>query len=114
MTSTGSVDPAWTDRADDEAGFVNQRATDGVNYFETARLSANVVRHQDPATNSMTVYSYRVAACNSAGPSPYSNVATVEPASTGGGNGRRSGGGRGDAAVDAGPFMTGLMLAAAH
>jgi hypothetical protein len=114
MTSTGSVDLAWTDRADDEAGFLVERTTDGVNYVETARLSANVVRYQDPTTNSMTVYSYRVAAYNSAGPSQYSNVATVKPASTGGGNGARSGGGNGGGAVDAWLFMTGLLLAAAH
>ena len=75
MTSTGSVNLSWIDRADDEAGFEIERTTDGVNFDETARLSANVARYQDATTNSVTVYSYRVAAYNSAGHSPYSNVA---------------------------------------
>jgi len=109
ITSTGSVDLAWTDRADDEAGFLVERTTDGVNYNETARLSANVVRYQDPTTNSMTVYSYRVAAYNSSGQSPFSNVATVKPASSGGGSGGHSGSGGGSA--DLWLVMIGLMLA---
>jgi peptidyl-Asp metalloendopeptidase len=112
MTSAGSVNLAWTDRADDEAGFKIERTTDGVNYVETARLSANVDRYQDLTTNSMTVYSYRVAAYNSAGQSPYSNVATVKPATTGGGSGDHSGSGGGS--VDMWLVITGLMLAVAH
>jgi peptidyl-Asp metalloendopeptidase len=112
MTSTGGVDLAWTDRADDEAGFMIERTTDGVNYVETARLSANVVRYQDLTTNSMTVYSYRAAAYNSAGQSPYSNVATVRPASTGGGSGGH--GGSGGGSVELWFVVTGLMLAVAQ
>jgi hypothetical protein len=110
MTSTGKVDLAWTDRADDEVGFIIQRTTDGVTYTEIARLSANVDRHSDSTTNSMTVYSYRVAAYNSAGQSPYSNVATVRPPSSGGGGH----GGNGGGTVDAWLVITGFMLVLAH
>ncbi|RPI16213.1 MAG: hypothetical protein EHM60_02495 [Lysobacterales bacterium] len=112
MTSTGSVDLTWTDHADDEAGFVVERTTDGVSFVQMARLSANVNRHSDGTTNLMTVYSYRVAAYNSAGQSPYSNVATVR-ATPGGddGGGQR---GKGGGAADAWLVIAGLVLLLAH
>jgi hypothetical protein len=112
MTSTGSVDLAWTDRADDEAGFMIERTTDGVNFIQTARLSANVNRHADCTTNSMSAYSYRVAAYNSAGQSPYSNVATAKAKSGGDDGGGHSGNGGGT--VDAWLVIAGLMLILAH
>ncbi|HSW34456.1 MAG TPA: hypothetical protein VLH36_12665, partial [Steroidobacteraceae bacterium] len=112
MTSTGSVDLAWTDRADDEAGFMIERTTDGVNFIQTARLSANVNRHADCTTNSMSAYSYRVAAYNSAGQSPHSNVATAKAKSGGDDGGGHSGNGGGT--VDAWQVIAGLMLILAH
>jgi hypothetical protein len=112
MTSTGSVDLAWTDRANDEAGYMIERTTDGVNFVQTARLSANVTHHADFTTNSVTVYSYRVAAYNSAGQSPYSNVATAK--ATYGGNDGGGHGGNGGGTVDPWLVIAGLMLTLAH
>ena len=112
MTSTGSVDLAWTDRANDEAGYVIERTTDGVNFVQVARLSTNVTHHADVTTNSVSVYSYRVAAYNSAGQSPYSNVATAKAV-----YGRIDGdghGGNGGGAADAWLVIAGLMLTLAH
>jgi hypothetical protein len=110
MTSIGSVDLAWTDRAEDEAGFMIARTTDGVNYIEMARLSANANRHSDSTTNSLAVYSYRVAAYNSAGQSAWSNVATAKSISSDGGGHSGSGGG----AVDASLVIAGFVLILAH
>jgi hypothetical protein len=110
LTSTGKVDLAWTDLADDEVGFIIERTTDGVTFTEIARLSANVDRHSDSTTNSVTVYSYRVAAYNSAGQSPYSNIATVKPPSSGGGGHSGSGGGT----IDAWLIITGFMIVLAR
>lgn len=112
MTSTGSVDLAWTDRANDEAGYMIERTTDGVNFVQTARLSANVTHHADFTTNSITVYSYRVAAYNSAGQSPYSNIATAK--ATYGGNDGGGHGGNGGGTVDPWLVIAGLMLSLAH
>jgi hypothetical protein len=108
MTATGSVDLAWTDRADDEAGFMIERTTDGVNFVEMARLGANASRHSDGTTNQLSVYSYRVAAYNSAGQSPYSNVATARATPVGDHPGARRDTGGGT--VDAWLVLTGLML----
>jgi hypothetical protein len=112
MTSTGSVDLTWTDHADDEAGFVIERTTDGVSFVQIARLSANVNRHLDGTTNLMSVCSYRVAAYNSAGQSPYSNVATARatPGGDDGGGHRGKGGGTADAWL----VIAGLVLVLAH
>jgi hypothetical protein len=112
MSSTGSVALSWTDRANDEAGFLIERTTDGVNFTQTARLSANVTHHTDSTTNSITVYSYRVAAYNSAGQSQYSNVATAKATPVGDGGGGH--GGNGGGAVDAWLVMVGLVLALMH
>lgn len=73
----GEVNLSWEYGAVGAAGFKIERTTDGVNYVEVANVVAPGRDHQDRTVAPDTTYSYRVAAYNSAGLSPYSNVATV-------------------------------------
>jgi hypothetical protein len=78
---TDRIALAWTDAADNEAGFRLERAESGGGYAEIAVLPADTVAYSDTGLAADTTYSYRVYAFNSAGESAHSNSAsaTTEP-----------------------------------
>jgi Fibronectin type III domain len=83
--SSAGIELAWTDNADSETGFKIERGTDGVNFTEIGTTAANTAAYSDTGLSASTTYYYRVAATNSAGDSPYSNIAnaaTQAPAAT--------------------------------
>ncbi|MBE0598144.1 MAG: multicopper oxidase domain-containing protein [Desulfuromonadales bacterium] len=72
---------AWTDNANNETGFVIERAV-GNGAFAAyatvgARNNTGSVNYTDTAVVPGSSYTYRVMAQNSAGSSPYSNVSSV-------------------------------------
>ncbi|MFT3891907.1 MAG: fibronectin type III domain-containing protein [Anaerolineales bacterium] len=79
--NTNRVDLTWTDNSGNETGFTIERAlvTGGVTGAFTAidGVGANVTTYTDPTVLPSTTYAYRIFAYNTAGNSPYSNVATV-------------------------------------
>jgi hypothetical protein len=81
LTATAQAGPqvllAWTDNANNETGFVIERAV-GTGAFSTlATVGANVTSYTDVAVLAGNNYTYRVAAANAAGLSAYSNTASV-------------------------------------
>ena len=77
--NTTRIDLAWTDNASNETGFTIERAlvTNGVAGAFTAidGVGANITTYTDPTVSPNTRYAYRIFAYNTAGNSPYSNVA---------------------------------------
>ncbi|MBI4304536.1 MAG: fibronectin type III domain-containing protein [Chloroflexi bacterium] len=77
--SAAQVNLTWTDNANNESGFLIQRATN--NTFTagltTATVAANAVSYNDTTVAGATTYYYRVYATNSAGNSAASNMASV-------------------------------------
>jgi hypothetical protein len=67
----------WVDTSGEETGVSIERSRDGANYIEIATLGRNTTTFTDRTVEARTTYSYRLRASNSAGVSPYSNVATV-------------------------------------
>ena len=67
----------WSDNSYNEAGFVVERSTDGVNFTQIQSLGPNSTSFTDVPVALETTYSYRVYAFNYAGNSGYSNVASV-------------------------------------
>ena len=72
----------WTDNATNETGFIVQRSTDNfVTFTEIAAPAAftgtGAVSFIDPVVLPGTTYQYRVAAVNTAGPSAWTNIATL-------------------------------------
>jgi hypothetical protein len=81
LTATAQAGPqvalAWTDNADNETGFVIERAVNGGAFAQLATPAANAVAYIDSAVLAGSTYAYRVRAVNSGGPSDWSNTATV-------------------------------------
>lgn len=70
------LDLAWTDRSDNEAGFVVERSQDGgAGWVEVAWLGSGVTVFTDTALTPGMTYYYRVKAYNAVGDSPYTDVA---------------------------------------
>jgi fibronectin type 3 domain-containing protein len=86
--SSAQVDVTWADNSANETGFKLYRSTDGVNFFRTATLGANVVSYSDTGRPASTTFYYRVVSYNTEGNSADSNTmaattfppATVKPA----------------------------------
>ena len=76
--STGSnIDLDWTDNADNETGYILERAVNGGNFSIINNSPANSESFSDIVPLTDADYSYRVKAVNSAGESDYSNTASV-------------------------------------
>jgi hypothetical protein len=65
----------WTDNATDESGFHVERSADGVSFALVATLSAESASYLVAGLPAGSRCSFRVRAFNTAGASPYSNVA---------------------------------------
>jgi len=86
-TSSNNISLHWQDNANNESGFILERSTDGTSFTQFGALAANsqtAVEVVNPGTH----HWYRVAATNSFGRSPYSNIAeATTPAGGGTGGG---------------------------
>ncbi len=68
----------WQDRSTNEAAFVIERSTDGVDFAYAGSVGANVNTFIDRGLQSATFYYYRVSAWNNRGMSPVSVAASEE------------------------------------
>ena len=80
-TSSSSIDLSWTDNADNETGFLIERAPDNAGtpgtFAQIASVGANVVAFSNTLLNPSTRYWFRVRSYNSAQNSAYSNSANA-------------------------------------
>jgi hypothetical protein len=70
----------WQDNSDDELGFKIERNDNGAGFVQITTVGPDVTTYVDTTIVPGTVYSYRVAAFNAVGGSPYTNVVTNAPA----------------------------------
>lgn len=66
----------WKDNANNETGFVIERALDGVTFSALATVGTNVTSYSDAVAAGNT-YTYRVKALNAGGSSAFSNTSAV-------------------------------------
>jgi hypothetical protein len=64
----------WTDHANNETGFQVERSTSNANFAIIGTTAANATSFSDGTVTVGVAYYYRVAAFNTGGNSPYSNV----------------------------------------
>lgn len=75
---TGEVDLAWIDNSSNETNFTVERSNNGVTYTpQTTTLPANTTTYAS-MQNQPGLRWWRVRATNAAGPSAYSNVASLD------------------------------------
>ncbi len=72
------INLAWSDNADNEAGYILERSDDGASWSLVAYLPADSAAYRDGDLTESTVYSYRVVAVNGVSVSALSNVASAE------------------------------------
>jgi fibronectin type 3 domain-containing protein len=77
VLSSSSIRLSWLDNSSNESGFIIQRSTDGSRWTQIATVNANSTSYTSTGLQRRTRYYYRVVAVNSAGNSPYSNVASA-------------------------------------
>jgi phosphodiesterase/alkaline phosphatase D-like protein len=78
--SASQIDLAWTDNANNEAGFkIERRIGPRGSFVQLATVGANVTTYSDPGLTGGKEYFYRVRATNGAGDSGYSNTASAIP-----------------------------------
>lgn len=80
--SRSQVNLTWTDTSGNESGFRIERSTNGTNFQQIATVSANVTSFASTGLSRDRTYYYRVRSYNSAGSSPYSNVASARTLAT--------------------------------
>ena len=75
---SGVVQLFWLDDAENEAGFVIERSTDGASWqVLPTSLGANSTALNDPSALADQLYFYRARATNSSGVSEFSNIASA-------------------------------------
>jgi hypothetical protein len=79
---SGTIALSWLDTATDETGYRVERSSDGVTFGQIAQLGTGATAYGNSGLVAGAVYYYRVYAFNSAGPSPYSNVASAQTIAT--------------------------------
>ena len=67
----------WRDHAIDETSFSIERSLDGGQFLPIDATAPNITNYLDQGLAPSTLYYYRVQAINTAGPSDYSNIASV-------------------------------------
>ena len=77
--SASQINLTWSDNASNETGFVIERCQGAgcSNFAVVGTVGANVTSYNNTGLTASTSYSYRVAATNGAGTSPYSNTASA-------------------------------------
>ncbi len=99
--SQQSILLSWTNNAANNTGFAIEREAGSSGFSEIATVGSNIAQYADTGLIPNVLYSYRVAAFNNDGFSPYSNIATativavIPPSGGGGGNATVGGGGGG-------------------
>jgi uncharacterized protein len=68
----------WTDRSDDETGFLVERSTGNGSYESLATLDSGTTSFTDAQVSELGRYSYRVSAINEAGFSSSTNVVSAQ------------------------------------
>jgi Phage-related protein, tail component len=68
------INLTWTDHANNETGFQVERSTSNANFAIIGTAAANASSFSDGTVTAGVAYYYRVAAFNTGGNSPYSNV----------------------------------------
>lgn len=77
MVMEGGIHLTWADRSEDETEFVIERRDGDGDFTEVTRVPFDTTAHHD-APVATGPHSYRVAAVNEAGSSPYSEEIAVE------------------------------------
>lgn len=72
-----TVGLTWIDASTDETGFTLQRKAGGGNFAALATLPANATTYSDSTALPSTVYTYRLAAFNGNGTSPFTTSNTI-------------------------------------
>ncbi|MGH7393968.1 MAG: fibronectin type III domain-containing protein, partial [Candidatus Rokuibacteriota bacterium] len=81
--SNSQINLAWTDNADNEAGFKIERKTGTAGiYAEIATVGANVTSYSNTGLTENSKYFYRMRAFNAGGNSAYSNAANATTQAT--------------------------------
>jgi titin len=75
--SCSQINLAWQDNSDNEDLFRIERSENGTTFAEIDTVGPNVTSYSDTGLDESTTYWYRVRACNAAGCSGYSNVASA-------------------------------------
>lgn len=75
--SGSRIDLKWTDAADDETAFELERSLNGTTFIKIADIRFNTVAYADTGLLPRTRYWYRILSKNTAGRSPYSNIASA-------------------------------------
>jgi len=76
-TSPSSIRLAWSDRSSNEDRFEIEESRNGKTFRRVASVNPNTTSLTRFGLRAGTTYSYRVRACNSAGCSAYTNVASA-------------------------------------
>jgi RHS repeat-associated protein len=81
--SSTQIDLSWTDNADNETGFVIERALLGQSFSPVGTVAAGATKYVSTGLLANSQYQYRVQAVNYAGNSVYTNTATESTGQTG-------------------------------
>ncbi|HZL36658.1 MAG TPA: fibronectin type III domain-containing protein [Tepidisphaeraceae bacterium] len=76
------LDLSWTDNSAFADGYILQRSANGGPWVSLPELPSGTTSYNDTALSPNTAYSYRVQAVDTAGPSAFSNVATLTTPTT--------------------------------
>ncbi len=82
--SSSQIDLKWADNATNETAYAVERSTNGSTGWTvlTSTLAAGTTSYSATGLSASTTYYFRVKATNSAGSSPYSNVANATTSAT--------------------------------
>ena len=75
--SSSTINLAWTDNSNNEAGFKIERKLVSGTYAQITTVGANATTYADTGLNAATAYYYRVRATNATADSVYSNEAST-------------------------------------
>jgi hypothetical protein len=82
VASSTQINLTWTDNANNETGYLVERATGTGAFGQVASIAAGSTSYSSTGLTASTGYSFRVRATNSAGNSAYSNTATATTSGT--------------------------------